>query len=382
MNTNSPQPTRIDWYSTIARGLTGVALLALKMTTDEARQIAHRYMAHLAVLALAAAVLGLGGLPLPGNVLAVPAQAMLATSGNLNNAVSVTFSETPKTVPAAAGGPLLRNTFQASSDVQVIQRQAQPHTEVPQRLRVQVITYTVQPGDTVQGIAITYGLQDTTLMWCNPAVEDMPDFLRIGQQVVIPPIDGVCHTVKEGDTLESIAGKYKVDVPAITGVSYNNLQPPNYKIEPGTRLIVSGGEKPYVPKIVTAYTGPVPEGARGTGLFQWPATGTLTQYYWWGHRAIDIAAYTGAPLYAADGGFVSFAGWTDVGFGYLLVIDHANGFATFYGHCSGFYVSVGEKVERGQLVAAMGSTGNSTGPHVHFEIRSGNTQLNPRAYLP
>lgn len=222
-------------------------------------------------------------------------------------------------------------------------------------------------------------------MWANPEIEDTPDYLRIGQQVVVLPIDGVYHTVKAGDTLESIARKYKVEVSAITGVELNGLQLPDGSLRPleaGMKLIVAGGQKPYVPKIVTAYNGPVPEGARGTGLFQWPAVGTLTQGYWWGHRAIDLASYTGAPIYAADSGFVSFAGWTDVGYGYLLIIDHANGFATYYAHCSGFYVSVGQRVERGQLVAAMGSTGNSTGPHLHFEIRSGHMPLNPRAYLP
>jgi murein DD-endopeptidase MepM/ murein hydrolase activator NlpD len=272
-----------------------------------------------------------------------------------------------------------------SADFEIVQRQAQPHTDVPHRLRLEIITYTVQAGDTVQGIAITYGLEDTTIMWCNPAIEDMPDFLRIDQEVVIPPIDGVCHTVNAGDTLDGIAGKYKVDAIAITGVSYNHLQvlgDGSPALEPGIRLIVAGGQKPYVPKIVTAYNGPVPEGARGTGLFQWPATGRITQSYWWGHRAIDIAAYSGAPIYAADGGFVSFAGWTDIGYGYLLIVDHANGYATYYAHCSGFYVTVGESVERGQLVAAMGSTGNSSGPHVHFEIRYDTTLLNPRGYLP
>jgi murein DD-endopeptidase MepM/ murein hydrolase activator NlpD len=85
---------------------------------------------------------------------------------------------------------------------------------------------------------------------------------------------------------------------------------------------------------------------------------------------------------AADGGFVSFAGWTDVGYGYLVVIDHANGFSTYYAHLSNFYVAAGQPVERGQVIAAVGSTGWSTGPHLHFEIRHNLIQQNPRAYLP
>jgi len=126
----------------------------------------------------------------------------------------------------------------------------------------------------------------------------------------------------------------------------------------------------------------VPEGARGTGRFQWPVLGSLTQEYWYGHRAIDVGAPTGSAVLAADGGFISFAGWTDVGYGYLIVIDHANGFATYYAHLSSIYVAEGQAVERGQVIGAVGSTGWSTGPHLHFEVRYYGAQQNPRAYLP
>ena len=148
------------------------------------------------------------------------------------------------------------------------------------------------------------------------------------------------------------------------------------------QLIVPGGEKPYVPRVVTSYSGAIPTGARGTGLFQWPVLGYITQGYWYGHRAIDIAAPTGTAVQAADGGFVSFAGWTDIGYGYLIVIDHANGFASYYAHLSNFYVTAGQAVERGQVVGAVGNTGWSTGPHLHFEIRYEHVLQNPRAYLP
>jgi murein DD-endopeptidase MepM/ murein hydrolase activator NlpD len=110
--------------------------------------------------------------------------------------------------------------------------------------------------------------------------------------------------------------------------------------------------------------------------------GRITQGYWYGHRAIDIGAPTGSALLAADGGFVSFAGWTDVGYGYLVVIDHTNGFATYYAHMSNIYVFEGQAIERGQVIGAVGSTGWSTGPHLHFEVRYYGVQQNPRAYLP
>jgi len=264
----------------------------------------------------------------------------------------------------------------------VIKVEAQPHTEIPKRPRLGIITYTVQLGDTVQDIAARFDLEPSTIMWANPAVENAPDLLRIGQELLILPVDGVYHTVKEGETLESIAKKYKVEVDAITSCPYNHLQPPDFVIEPGMKLIVPGGQKPWTPKVVTSYTGPIPEEAQGTGLFQWPVLGYITQGYWYGHRAIDIGVPEGTAVHAADSGFVSFAGWTDVGYGYLIVIDHANGFTTYYAHLSNFYVTAGQKVERGQVVGATGNTGWSTGPHLHFEIRYLGTPQNPRTYLP
>lgn len=263
-----------------------------------------------------------------------------------------------------------------------ILRLAQPHTTIPDRPRLGVITYTVQPGDTVLSIAEMFGLRPTTIMWADPAIEDAPDLLRIGQVVTILPIDGVYHKVAAGETLESIAEKYKVEPEAIARCEYNNLKPPDYAITEGMYLIVPGGEKPYVPKVVTTYAGSVPEGARGTGRFQWPVLGVITQGYWYGHRAIDIGAPTGSAVLASDGGFVSFAGWTDVGYGYLIVIDHANGFATYYAHLSGIYVTEGQAVARGDVIGAVGSTGWSQGPHLHFEVRYYGALQNPRAYLP
>lgn len=263
-----------------------------------------------------------------------------------------------------------------------IVRQAQPHTIIPERPRLEIVSYTVRAGDTVESIAAQFGLDPTTIMWANPPIEDAPDLLRIGQEVIILPIDGALHKVEEGDTLASIAETYEVDPGAIASCQYNELEGGDGTVEPGMFLVVPGGEKPYVPKVVTAYSGPVPEGARGTGRFQWPVLGRITQGYWYGHRAIDVGAPTGSAVMAADGGFVSFAGWTDVGYGYLIVVDHGNGFATYYGHLSNIYVTEGQAAERGQVIGAAGNTGNSTGPHLHFEVRRYGAQQNPRAYLP
>ena len=181
--------------------------------------------------------------------------------------------------------------------------------------------------------------------------------------------------------MDSLAAFYQVVSSTIALCEYNQLRPP-YTLVEDSYLIIPDGQKPYIPKLVTAYDGPVPEGAQGSGQFQWPLLGRLTQGYWYGHRAIDIAAPIGSALLAADGGFISFAGWTDVGYGYLVVIDHNNGFLTYYAHMSQIYVYEGQAVERGQVIGAVGNTGWSTGPHLHFEIRYQGAQQNPRAYLP
>jgi murein DD-endopeptidase MepM/ murein hydrolase activator NlpD len=261
-------------------------------------------------------------------------------------------------------------------------RRANPNTIIPERPRLGVITYTVQAGDTVETIAASFGLEPTTIAWSNPAVEDAPDLLRISQELVILPLDGVYHTVVEDDTLESIAEEYEAEIADIVSCAYNPLNSENPVLEVGMQLIVPGGEKEYVARTITSYTGPVPEGAAGSGLFDWPVLGYISQGYWYAHRAIDIAAPTGTAVRAADGGYVSFAGWTDIGYGYLIVIDHNNGFSSYYAHLSNFYVAAGQAVSRGQVIAAVGNTGWSTGPHTHFEIRYSGVPQNPRAYLP
>lgn len=341
------------------------------------RPMLTRTSAHLAVLIVALTAIGLSNIDWP---------ARAASTSSASAALPAAVGEESEGEQVAKGLAALNGqegqTSQASADDGAIARLAQPHTTIPDRPRLEVITYTVQAGDTVQSIASQFGLEPTTIMWANSAIEDAPDLLRIGQEVVILPIDGVYHTVAEGDTLESIAEEYEVEAEAIAACRYNEVKAPEYAVREGEHLIVPGGEKAYEQKVVTAYSGSVPEGARGTGRFQWPVLGRITQGYWYGHRAMDIGAPTGSALLAADGGFVSFAGWTDVGYGYLVVIDHANGFATYYAHLSNIYVFEGQAVERGQVIGASGNTGWSTGPHLHFEVRYNGVQQNPRAYLP
>ncbi len=263
------------------------------------------------------------------------------------------------------------------------------HTTIPKRLRRGVITYVVQKGDNVYKIADKFDLEPQTIMWANGSLAQNPDLLRPGQELIILPINGVYHTVVKGDTLQKIAKKYKADVNHIIECPYNNLDPENPQIEPGQKLIIPGGIKPYVAREVTAYKGPIPKDAkRGTGIFGWPASGRITDRFgfrtlsgrW--HGGLDIANMKGTPVYAADSGFVIFAGWSNQGYGNLIIIDHLNGYKTYYGHLEVMYVSVGQSVAKGSLIAAMGSTGRSTGPHLHFEVRYKGVRKNPELYLP
>lgn len=295
----------------------------------------------------------------------------------------------------AAGGAALRTTIASTGAVtapltrayyrgggrSAITRQAEAHTAIPDRPRLEIVTYAVQAGDTAEAIAEGFGLQPTTLLWSNPEMEKMPDLLQIGQVLTILPIDGVYHTVAVSDTLESLAEKYKVSVEAIATCPFNTI-PADAQLVVGDKLIVSGGTKPYVAREVTAYQGPVTTQAAGAGIFYWPAAGGLTQGYWYGHRAIDIGGWVGAAIIASDGGYVSFAGWTDIGYGYLVVLDHANGFQTYYAHLSDIYVFEGKVVSAGEVIGEMGSTGRSTGPHLHYEIRYNGYPTNPLIYLP
>lgn len=287
--------------------------------------------------------------------------------------------------PRFNSAPLLRPGASASI---VFEEALRPrpvfHTTIPVWPRNRIITYTVQAGDTVFDIAARFGISPETIMWSNPELEENPDWLPVGMEVIILPVSGVYHTVKEGDTIESLAKKYKVKPSDITDYPLNNLQGPPYELVPGQKLVIPGGQKPYKPKIVRHYTGPIPPGAaKGTGRFAWPIDGPLyiTQYYWKLHRAIDIGVPLGTPVYAADSGFVVYAGWNDQGYGKLVIIDHRNGFMTYYAHLSVIKVAVGMSVRKGQIIGLSGSTGRSTGPHLHFEIRKNGIPRNPLGFL-
>ncbi len=122
-----------------------------------------------------------------------------------------------------------------------------------------------------------------------------------------------------------------------------------------------------------------------TGYFLWPNRGQVSSRFGMrsrdNHKGIDICSPVGTDIYAADGGVVTFAGWNDGGYGYMVIIDHGNGYVTYYAHCNEVLVNEGDKVSQGDLIALVGNTGLSTGPHLHFEVRLNGTPVNPLNYM-
>lgn len=245
--------------------------------------------------------------------------------------------------------------------------------------RYEPIVYRVQAGDNLTTIAARCGLSPWTLVWANDEGGGSPELLTIGQELWIPPMDGVLHVVKPGDTLEGLAALYKVDPNIIAWFKGNDLEGTNGQLVAGQRLMVPGGVKP-VETLPPAPAAPTTRG--GASYFGWPTTGVITQSYGSYHGGIDIANANKTPIFAAQSGEVVYAGWDDSGYGYMIVLDHHNGWRTRYAHLSGMYPKVGDWVNRGDLLALMGSTGNSTGPHLHFEIITRGYRYNPMNYLP
>ncbi len=235
-----------------------------------------------------------------------------------------------------------------------------------------VITYTVQPGDTISSIAAHFGLSLDAVRWSNPEIEYNPDDIYPGQVLRLPPLEGVVVEVRPGDTVEKLARRYNVPPDVIRTYAPNRLQPP-YTLTPGQLLIIPGGSK-----IVHL---PPPQPYPGY-QYMWPVRGRITQRYSPRHRAWDIATIYGAGIYASRAGRVRVVRWDDTGYGYMIIIDHGDGWNTLYAHMKGALVKPGQWVEQGELIGRVGGTGRATGPHVHWEIRRGRTRYDPARFLP
>jgi murein DD-endopeptidase MepM/ murein hydrolase activator NlpD len=256
--------------------------------------------------------------------------------------------------------------------------------------RKEVITYVVQPGDTISTIAALFEISVNTIFWENNL--NAYSIIKPGNELSILPATGIRHEVAKGESLESIAKKYDIEVDIITEA--NNITDPSL-IAVGNKIMIPDGKKIIPPKpapapVKNSYTGfaaikdivkPSDSQPVASNKMNWPTVGSrITQYYSWRHTGLDIADKVGTAIYAADAGTVEYVGW-GTGYGNQIVIDHGGGKKTRYAHLSKFYVGRGDKVSKGQSIGGMGSTGWSTGSHLHFEVIINGVKYNPLNYI-
>ena len=308
----------------------------------------------------------------------------------------------------AFGGPLEMPSFEFDPSALTlgIHRAALIHTSIPTRARVDVLTYTVEQGDSLFGIAEIFGLKPETILWGNfETLADNPHTLQPGQELNILPVNGTYHQWRDGENLSKVSEYYGVDPLDIIQYPGNqidiydfDLDNPSFEI--GQMLIVPGGERELVdygppaitrdnPAIASTYgpghCGTIYTGAVGVGVFIWPTVERWVVGYDYNpsanHPAIDIAGSIGNPVWTSDNGVIVYAGWSNYGYGNLVVVDHGNGWQTLYAHLNSISVGCGQSVNQGQAIGALGSTGNSSGAHLHFEMIYVGTKVNPWNFL-
>ncbi|MFS8158637.1 MAG: peptidoglycan DD-metalloendopeptidase family protein [Candidatus Roizmanbacteria bacterium] len=253
-------------------------------------------------------------------------------------------------------------------------------TEFSQKPRATVEEYVVREGETLDSIAKKFDVDVDSIKWATNITTDK---IKPGDKLKVPPVSGVVHTVKPGESIYTIAKRYNTSSQAIVNYPFNDFEDlDTFALTPGQTLIVPDGVPPKVkPPVRRIPIGNIAAGQPGSGQFIWPTTGSITQYPVWYHMALDIANRSLPPIIAADTGTVSYAGCISTGYGCHVIIDHGNGFQTLYGHMSRIDVSAGQGVSKGQGIGRLGSTGRSTGPHLHFEVRKGGALLNPLGFL-
>ena len=320
------------------------------------------------------------------------------TQANSSNTPTATA---PVTLPISAD-----STVETTSSQAGISRLVNLHTNLPNHPRDAIMPYTVVEGDTLFGIADKYGLKPESLFWSNKYIlGDNPDNLIPGVVINIPPQDGAIYQWNNGDGLNGVAAYYKVTVDVIIDWPGNNLDRktlgdysfPN--IPAGTQLFIPDGKAeftdwlPHITRSSTAqsairgpgYCGATSEGPVGGGTFVWPTVEHYLSGYDYTppiHRGLDFAGHLGNSIFATDAGVVVYSGWNTNGYGELIVVDHGNGWQSVYAHLSVRNAECGAYVYQGDVIGQMGSTGNSTGPHLHFELRSTTSgPVNPWDFL-
>lgn len=287
-----------------------------------------------------------------------------------------------------------------------VQRSMQMHTIIPDRPRMDIIKYLVQQGDTLFGIANRFGIQPETVLWGNwGTLEQDPHTLQPGQELYIPPVDGVLYEWEAGKSLDEVADFFHAstqeiiewpgnDIPIGTDFSDPDIEdgelvliPDGRRDPPSWQMVSITRSNPAAASILgPGYCGSVYSGLIGDGFFDWPTSSTWQSGFSFVpglHEAIDLGGSEGNAIYAADDGVVVYSGWNNYGYGYVIVIDHGTGWQTLYAHLSSIIYGCGDSVAQGTVIGGMGSTGNSTGTHLHFEMRSDiYGRVNPYNFLP
>ena len=290
-----------------------------------------------------------------------------------------------------------------------VNRLALLHTTLPAMPRLEITFYNVLKGDTIFGISKKFNLRPETILWGNYNIlADDPHRLEPGQKLNILPVDGVYYEWHKGDGLNGVADFFGVNPEDIVSFKGNHLSPdalgdyaaPN--IQPGSFLIIPGGKREFVtwsaPRITRANPavakilgpgscGQVMDGAIGAGSFIFPTVNHKLSGFDYSpetnHYGIDIAGAIGDQVYAVDAGVVVYSGWNDWGYGNVVVIDHGNGWQSLYAHLSEVYVQCGTSLMQGAALGGVGTTGRSSGPHLHFELRSDQyNRVNPWNFIP
>ncbi len=309
---------------------------------------------------------------------------------------AATAAPQPTGTAASGGTPNLTVPGSVPSADPAIARRVELITLIPTRQPYNMVEYTVERGDSLFGIAGDYNIKPETLYWANAEVfGGSPDSLSPGDVLRIPPVDGVYYKWQEGDTLESVAKHFKLDPEVILNWPGNSLDLTNPQVPVDSYVMIPGAKETDQPLFIqtvtvanTAAGKACGGGYPGRGFFTWPTPLHSISGYDYGeggsHRGIDISAQEGTPVYAADTGVVTMAsvGAWNYGYGNVIQIDHGNGFVTVYAHLSGVFVAQCTSVLGGSTIGAAGNTGNSSGAHLHFEIRYQGGAVNPWNYLP
>lgn len=285
---------------------------------------------------------------------------------------------------AAAGSVLAAATppsaiLNSAADITNVDTQTQESNK-PRR---DVLNYTVLGGDTLSSIAQKFSTSDNpidvqSITYLN-GFDDDNQILKPGDVIKIPPVSGIIVTVKSGDTIDSLAKKYGLpSAQSIVDWPYNSFaNDETFTLSAGQTLVIPGGKPPKAAPVALRSVSTSTLFSGGTGQFVWPTSGIITQYFSGYHPADDIANNIGTPILAADSGRVVTVLYQNHDYGYHVIINHGNGYTTLYGHMSRIDVVEGQNISRGQQIGLMGSTGRSTGPHLHFEITFNGVRTNP-----